>query len=488
VFRITKNKKKNNLEEEDMSKRFLVLIALLMLGFFVAGCADGDKSASVVNPNPDVFSPVGSISGVVYDYCTDVPIKGAVVSVAYAGAVHQVTTSANGAYSFNNVPAMYGDSFYGAGYGGAYTVSCDLTKVTGYGYALNNSVSVYYSTLNDGTNYDLGYESGNDVVEGGSGANTPVNHLAATLDFAPGPLTSSIAGTIYDVSTGRAVSGAVVSLYYGSMYRASVTSTDGTYSFANTFPGSYSLMVTKAGYEYAALQAANTVGSPSCNIVPVSCAIGCGQAKAGINVNMIANPAKDKTIPYIVSAAAGTEADVIDGDIFPSLEQDAITTLVFNFSEGMQASRSLKGNAVTLAATAAVTVTSGGVGATLEHVYPAGTTIISDYTVTMTSAGVMTITPTFRTAADWATLAGYGATATFTYESAATYTVTFATSPHLTDLSFVPWAVGDSTDEPGEIGTTAGVDLGYLHAFGEAYQDFFILGIGTSNISISVGE
>ena len=88
-----------------MSKRFLVLIALLMLGFFVAGCADGDKSSSVVNPNPDVFSPVGSISGVVYDYCTNVPVKGAVVSVAYAGRVHQVTTSTNGAYSFNNVPA-----------------------------------------------------------------------------------------------------------------------------------------------------------------------------------------------------------------------------------------------------------------------------------------------------------------------------------------------------------------------------------------------
>ena len=122
-----------------MSKRFLVLIALLMLGFFVAGCADGDKSSSVVNPNPDQFSPVGSISGVVYDYCTNVPVKGAVVSVAYAGRVHTVTTSTNGAYSFDNVPAN--GSMISGGWD-RYTVSCDLTKVTGYGYAMVDSTSV----------------------------------------------------------------------------------------------------------------------------------------------------------------------------------------------------------------------------------------------------------------------------------------------------------------------------------------------------------
>ncbi len=235
-------------------------------------------------------------------------------------------------------------------------------------------------------------------------------------------------------------------------------------------------MVTKAGYQYAALQATNTVSVPaSCGIVDVACSIGCGQVKAGVNVNMIANPAKDKTVPYIVSVAAGGETDVITGDVFPDIAQDGITRLVFTFSEGMQASRSLKGNALDLTVTGAVTVTSGGVGATLETVYPVGTSLITDYTVTMTSAGIMIITPTFGTAADWAAMAGYGSTATFTYESPAIYTVDFHAfgTPHLTDANLVPWSLGTPGDliMPGEID-----DAGYLHAFGEAYQDYFIFG------------
>jgi uncharacterized lipoprotein YajG len=65
-----------------MAKRFLVLIALLMLGFYVAGCAEGDESASVVNPNPSALTDQkGSISGVVIDSCTNAPIQGAIVSV-----------------------------------------------------------------------------------------------------------------------------------------------------------------------------------------------------------------------------------------------------------------------------------------------------------------------------------------------------------------------------------------------------------------------
>ena len=455
-----------------MAKRFSVLIALLMLGFFVAGCADGDKSATTVNPNPDVFSPEGSISGIVYDYCTEVPVKGAVVSVAYKGRVHSVTTASNGAYSFNDVPAN--------GYGG-YSVSCDLTKVTGYGYAMVENVYVGFTDLDDGNNSDLSDADG--TTEAGSGASTPVDNLASNLNFTPGPLTSGLSGTIYDVSTGRAVSGATVALYQGSTYRTAVTSTDGTYSFANIMPGAtYGLMVTKAGYDYAALQAANTVGSPECNVVDVACAIGCGQVKTGVNVNMIANPAKDMTIPYIVSFAAGAETDVIDDDVFPTLTPADITTLVARFSEGMQVSRSLK-NSVILTATSAVTVTSGGVGATLEATLPAGTSIISDYTVTMTSAGIMTITPELLTAADFAALAGYGSTATFTYDGAATYTVTFAPGAHLTDSSLNMWTIGT----PGAVDA-----LGFLHAWGEAYQDYFILGgiPGTPSydIAIEIGE
>ena len=54
---------------------------------------------------------------------------------------------------------MSGDDGYGA------PVSCDLTKVTGYGFAMVNDVYVYYSDLEDGYNYDL-LDGGNDYDYG----------------------------------------------------------------------------------------------------------------------------------------------------------------------------------------------------------------------------------------------------------------------------------------------------------------------------------
>ncbi len=470
-----------------MSKRFSVLIALLMLGFFVAGCADGDKSATVVNPNPDVFSPVGSISGTVYDACTEVPIKGAVVAVAYNGRVHTVTTASNGAYSFSNVPAN--------GYGG-YSVSCDLTKVTAYGYAIVKNVYVGYSDLDDGNNSDLSDADG--TTESGSGANTPVTNLASIQDFTPGPLTSGISGKIFDVTTGLPLTAgtgtaATVALYDDGNFVKSVPSTDGTYSFTGLWPSdTYQLLVTKADYVYAALQASNTIGSPnSCNLVDVTCDIGCGQLKESVNVYMIKNAAKDKTVPYIarvdiMKGAVVSEQDIIDGDVFPTMAPADITSLVATFSEGMQASRSLKGNAVNLTSefNLIVTVTTGGAEIPL-----ADQNIIKSYTVTMTSAGVMTITPTLKATADWVAAAGLaeGTLITFAYDGPGTFTATLTpNNAHLTDLSFNSWSIGN----PGALDA-----YGFLHSFGEAYQDYFILG-GTAplpanasyNIAITVGE
>jgi hypothetical protein len=478
-----------------------------MLGFFIAGCAEGDKSSSVVNPNPNVFSPTGSISGVVFDTCKLAPVSGAVVSVAYGGRVHSVTTGTTGAFSFASVPSNSDDG---------YNVTCDLTKVTGYGYALVNEVYVDYSDLADGTNLDLD-ETGIIRTESGSGASTPVNNLAATTEFDVGPLASSISGTIYDVSTGRAVTGATVSLFLGSSFIATTTaSATGTYSFANIMPGeSYYLMVTKAGYDYAKFQAANTVTAPSgtpatgkpgiagCNLVEVSCTVGCAEALANVNVNLIANPAKDITVPYIVSVATGGETDVINGDVFTDLTPASITSLVATFSEGMASNRTLKGTAVSFTAIGTVVVTSAGpapaAGASTKTFV--SNTLISDYTVTMTSAGVMTVTPTLKTAADWAAqlaptsntgtanpAVAWGSGATFKYTTDSTWTLTLTPSPQLTDLSFIPWYA--ASDKIGALGTHT-LDNGFLHAFGEGYQDVFIFSTtpatGVGVMAITVG-
>jgi hypothetical protein len=466
--------KKDYIEEEDMSKRFLVLIALLMLGFYIAGCAEGDNSDSVVNPNPNVFAPTGSISGVVFDSCKLLPVQGATVSVAYLGKVHSVVTGKTGAFSFANVPAN-------DDYGDAYQVTCDLTTVTSangvYGYALVETAFVEYNDLGDGYNED---EDSGEFTESGSGASTPVNGLNVSITFDVSELNASISGIIYDVSTGRALTGAAVSLFLGGNFFATTTaSASGAYTFDNIPATSgYSLLVTKAGYDYANLQSdiisqSEGDGGPfvtvSCGQISLTCSPGCNQDLAGVDVNMIANPAKDMTVPYIVSVAGGGETDIIDEDDFPSLTNTDFTSLVVTFSEAMATGRSLK-NAVDLSSDFSVTVSSSG-GTNLTRTI--SMEIIDSWTVTMTSSGVMTLAITYVADADIIDAVLATAPALPWDADAATlaigdgeYELDISPSPHLTDASFIPWSIGT----PGELDA-----LGFLHAFGEAYQDSFIL-------------
>ena len=308
-----------------MAKRFLVLIALLMLGFFIAGCAEGDKSSSVTNPNPDVFTPTGSISGTVFDGCSLAPVPGATVSVAYNGSVHSVKTGATGAFSFSGVPAngsACSDS-------DEYIVTCDLTTVTGnpYDYATVMPAWVIYSDLKDGTNKDESGTSGGTFKESGSGASTPVNGLAATVPFIVGKANASITGVISsstpDLATGAIIAplgGATVNLYRRiSAYDVDVDTflmtttsdaTTGAYSFTGLIPAfdpsnddssmidsydyniSYYVQVMKTGYD------------PSVNVTSIGTVLPyqpvCGQSIA-FNQMLTLSTTSDTYRPFIMS-------------------------------------------------------------------------------------------------------------------------------------------------------------------------------------------
>ncbi len=462
-----------------MAKRFLVLIALLMLGFYIAGCAEGDNSESVTNPNPNAFAPTGSISGVVFDQCKSLPVQGATVSVAYLGKAFSVVTGKTGAFSFKNVPAN-------DDYGDAYQVTCDLTTVPAangvYGFALVETAFVEYNDLGDGTNYDSG-----EFTESGTGSSTPVNGLNVSISFDVAEPNASISGTIFDVSTGRALTGATVSLFLGSNFLATTTaSASGTYTFDNV-PAldGYSLMVTKAGFDYADLQgdSIDTVYDGGvtpivdCGRIFLDCNPGCNQDLAGVDVNMIANPAKDMTVPYILSIAGGGQTDIIDEDDFPSLTNTDFTSFVVTFSEAMATNRSIKGNAFDLDSGFDVTVTSGGT-TTDVHTDAPDFDVIADFTVAMSSSGVMTVTPTYKSDAEIiieVTEPDYGPTATVAI-GAGYFELEFFSSPHLTDASFILWSIGT----PGEVDGD-----GFLHSFGEAYQDNFILDVISSSFGMT---
>jgi len=394
-----------------MAKRFLVLIALLMLGFYVAGCAEGDESASVVNPNPSALTnQKGSISGVVMDSCTNAPIQGAIVSVAYSGGVHSVTTGTTGTFSFNNVPINYEYYTGVSGFGGAtdtgnygYQVVCDLRSNTTYGYAWVSEVWVVAGDLADGSNWGI-QEAG--ITEGGSGADTPVSGIDAAVRFSLAPLNASISGTIYDVSSGRSTAvgtGVTVDLFYGSKYvnTVQVDDTTGAYSFDKVIPNlSYTLMVNKPGYTYAQFQSTK-VGSPnySCGTIPVSCSVGCRQDIAGVDINMMVSPTGDRTIPYIVAinanGASDSAANLIDDD-----EVDfQVTSFTAQFNEAMKrvSSLSMKNDgAVTLSSSFNYTIEATTLG-TLSG----SMDIINDYTLAWSTDGLtLTVTADYVSVAD----------------------------------------------------------------------------------------
>jgi len=465
-----------------MYKRFLVLIALLTLGFFIVGCADGDKSVSTVNPNPDVFSPVGSISGVVHDYCTDVPVKGAVVSVAYGGRVHSVTTSTNGAYSFDNVPANDGR--------GDYFVSCDLTKVTGYLYAMVDEVDVHYSDLGDGTNDDLDDE----VTEGGSGSSTPVNHLAATLDFAPGPLTSSISGTVFDVTTGLVGVPANVQLFLNGNFVATTTaSAAGVFSFTGIMPADsscYSLQVTVPGWdvvdgEKISLEGGDGYGG-SCDFLAVTCPVPCKGALTGVKVYLAYNPDRDSTAPYITSivvpgGASAANGGSIWGDVidYSATTVTPFAALAVSFSEAMNTLHTSR-NALALESSYAVTLTSAGTNG--QTVSLTEVDIIKSWALAWNSAGTsFIIAPTFYSAVELAGTGHGGAWAggTITYTSGYMH-LRFSgmySGMHLTDLALNP-INPEASRTPGEI---------YQNMFiiPEESMNHFWFWIGQGNIKAS---
>ncbi|MGO9146012.1 MAG: hypothetical protein ACLQDF_06555 [Desulfomonilia bacterium] len=228
-------------------------------------------------------------------------------------------------------------------------------------------------------------------------------------------------------------------------------------------------------------------------MVEIDVPVPCNATLAGIEVDLFANPAKDITVPYIVSVATGGQTDVINKDAFtsnslPALTPSSITNIVFTFDEAMKADRTIEGNAVTLTSSFTVVVTSAGPAAPAPHAPPApvtltGEDIIESYTVTMTSSGIMTITPTLKTAANFASEVSaddggpWGPNATFVIGTTAsptgTFTVDFVASAypgsaHLTDADLVPWFM-DAADI-GEVDSN-----GFFHAEGEAYQDDYIL-------------
>jgi len=155
-------------------------------------------SANTLSTQNFSLAPLpGSIGGRLTDSLTGKPVAGGMVSYAVGGVPTTVAADANGNYAISNLTE------------GSYS----LTAAAGSYSSLTRSVN---------------------VGPGGS----------ATSNFALAPLAGTINGTVTDVSTGKAIAGALVSFTGGS----ATTNSTGAYSLANVTEGTYTLTASATGY------------------------------------------------------------------------------------------------------------------------------------------------------------------------------------------------------------------------------------------------
>ncbi len=92
---------------------FSLFSAVFLLSLLAAGC--GQQTSKVAQNNS---SPVGSISGQIYDQDTNAPLSGARAYVLVNGGYQIATANAQGAYTLSNLPlgAAYMVTYTDAGY------------------------------------------------------------------------------------------------------------------------------------------------------------------------------------------------------------------------------------------------------------------------------------------------------------------------------------------------------------------------------------
>jgi hypothetical protein len=202
-------------------KRLIPILALCAVALMMIG-ATGKQA---------IPTGTGSISGVVTDSVTGLPIEGAMVM---AGCGHMALTGSDGNYTIGNLAA--GDYTVKASKCGAYVMKqYPMLVHVDEGQAVN------------GINFALAPMGG-----GGNG---------------------SIAGTVYDKVTGAPIAGAKVMA--GGCRNSATTGSDGAYIITGLADGSYTVKAMKNGYQ--------------CATYPSPVVVSGGQPVTGIDFHLIPN-------------------------------------------------------------------------------------------------------------------------------------------------------------------------------------------------------
>jgi len=195
---------------------------IFFLLFLFWGCSK--QSSTTLSPATQTIEATGTISGVIKDAWTAVPVKGAVISLAYNGGVSSVTSDTAGGFSFSSVPVENVD---------------DNNKpyVARAQYTLTVSLVNYNKAQSDSTKRYRNYYYDSVTVSYSSVKNdtTGIYGLVGTTVVNVAQLNTHITGTVVDTNL-QPVANALVYLYDetitpGVIIEQTTSGTDGTYSF-----------------------------------------------------------------------------------------------------------------------------------------------------------------------------------------------------------------------------------------------------------------
>ena len=215
-------------------KRTLIVImttAIFLLAFL--GCSDEDND-SVTGANTDAlpaYLPKGTIHGLVRDMCTNVPIKGAVLSLSYNGEVTTVKSNSAGQFSFDNVPA------------GQFTVINGASMATGT-YTITASLVDYNKSISDSTERYRDYYYHTVTITFTSlvpGDSLGVSGLVGSVVLDISQLNTTIVGQVVDDKMQSVESAYVIlqdlSITPGVIIKQTQTDANGYYRFNNVDNG-----------------------------------------------------------------------------------------------------------------------------------------------------------------------------------------------------------------------------------------------------------
>ena len=206
-----------------MSPVVKIFIACILV--IMAGCKQ--NSSTPIEPSSLItYQPKGTISGLIKNAITAVPVSGAVISLGYDGGVQKVTSDAAGVFSFANVPVgQYQVTNGQAVFSGTYLMTVSLVSYNTTQSDPNKKYRNYY--------YDSVTVKFTSLVGGDSLA---VSDMEGSALLQISYLNTTVSGLVVDQNQ-QPVANATVMLYDASvvpnvLLADTTTSSSGTYLFS----------------------------------------------------------------------------------------------------------------------------------------------------------------------------------------------------------------------------------------------------------------